>query len=142
MFVGEYEYKVDNKGRLPLPPKFRKEIDDGLMLTMGADSCITAYTKNDWATLTQGQTQTTFLASEDQRKLNRFIFANANEASIDNQGRIALPPTLRERCGISNEVVIAGTNNSFEIWSPASWQSQKISADSARELMDKMGGGQ
>lgn len=139
MFVSEYEYKVDNKGRLPLPPKFRKEIDDGLMLTMGADSCITAYTKQDWAKLTQGQTQTTFLASEDQRRLNRFIFANANEVSIDNQGRIALPATLRERCGITGEAVIAGTNNSFEIWSPTGWQSQKISTDNARELMDRLG---
>jgi MraZ protein len=138
MFVGEYEYKVDNKGRMPLPPKFRKEMDDGLMLTMGADNCITAYTKADWAKLTQGQTQTTFLASEDQRKLDRFIFANANDIAIDNQGRIALPATLRERCGIFDVAVITGVNNRFEIWSPAGWQGQKITADNARELMDRL----
>jgi MraZ protein len=138
MFVGEYEYKVDNKGRMPLPPKFRKEVDDGLMLTMGADNCITAYTKADWAKLTQGQTQNTFLASEDQRKLDRFIFGNANDIVIDNQGRIALPAALRERCGISDVAVITGVNNRFEIWSPTSWQGQKITADNARELMDRL----
>jgi MraZ protein len=138
MFVGEYEYKVDNKGRLPLPPKFRKDIEDGLMLTMVADTCISAYTKVEWAKLTAGQTQTSFLASETQRKIERYIYSNANEVSIDNQGRIALPSSLRERCKISNGAVIAGVNNRFEIWNPVDWQSQRVSADGARELMDKL----
>ncbi|MGA2158340.1 MAG: division/cell wall cluster transcriptional repressor MraZ [Dehalococcoidia bacterium] len=136
MFVGEYEYKVDNKGRLPLPPKFRKDIDDGLMLTMVADNCITAYTKDDWAKMTANQAPTGFLMSDKERKVNRFIFSNANEVTIDNQGRIALPSALRERCGISGSATIAGVNNYFEIWNPAHLKKEKISSDDARQIMD------
>ena len=68
MFVGEYEYKVDNKGRLPLPPNFRKEIEDGLVLTMVADNCITAYTRADWSKMTANQAPTSFLVSDNERK--------------------------------------------------------------------------
>ena len=138
MFVGEYEYKVDNKGRLPLPPKFRKDMDDGLVLTMVADNCITAYTKADWAKMTSNAAPTGFLVSDNERKLNRFIYSNANDVSIDNQGRIALPSTLRERCGISDSAIIAGVNNYFEIWTPAGWKKEQLSADEARQLMDKL----
>ena len=136
MFVGEYEYKVDNKGRLPLPPKFRKDIVDGLVLTMVADNCITVYTKEDWDKMTASEAPTGFLMSDNQRRINRYIFSNANEVSIDNQGRIALPATLRERCGISAEAVIAGVNNYFEIWNSGSWQKERISAGEARQMMD------
>ncbi|MBN1374644.1 MAG: division/cell wall cluster transcriptional repressor MraZ [Dehalococcoidia bacterium] len=138
MFVGQYEYKVDNKGRLPLPPKFRKEMDDGLVLTMVADNCITAYTKADWAKMTANAAPTGFLVSDNTRKLNRFIYSNANEVSIDNQGRIALPSTLREKCGISDTAVIAGINNCFEIWTPSTWNKEQLSTDEARQLMDKL----
>ena len=138
MFVGEYEYKVDNKGRLPLPPKFRKEMEDGLVLTMGSDSCINAYTKADWAKITANAAPTGFLATESSRRLNRFIYGNANEVSIDNQGRIALPASLRERCGISDTAIIAGINNYFEIWSPAGWKNEMPSADEARQLMERL----
>ncbi len=138
MFVGEYEYKVDNKGRLPLPPKFRKDMDEGLVLTMVADNCITAYTKADWAKMTMNAAPTGFFVSEDERKLNRFIYSNANEVSIDNQGRIALPSALRERCGISDTAIITGVNNYFEIWTPDGLKKEQLSSDEARQLVDKM----
>jgi MraZ protein len=136
MFVGEYEYRVDNKGRLPLPPKFRKDIDDGLVLTMVADNCITAYTRDDWSKMTANQAPTGFLMSDKERKVNRFIFSNANEVTIDNQGRISLPSALRERCGISDSAAIAGVNNYFEIWNPAHLKKERISSDDARQIMD------
>jgi len=136
MFVGEYEYKVDNKGRLPLPPRFRREIEDGLVLTMVADNCITAYTRADWNKMTANQAPASFLVSDKERKINRFIFSNANEVNIDNQGRIALPSTLRERCSISDTAVVLGTNNCFEIWNTAQWQKERPSADDARQLME------
>jgi len=136
MFVGEYEYKVDNKGRLPLPPRFRKELGDGLVLTMVADNCITAYTKADWAKMTASQAPTSFLVSDKERKINRFIFSNANEVNIDHQGRIALPSGLRERCSISDSAIVLGINNCFEIWNPGQWHTERPSADDARQLMD------
>jgi len=120
MFLGKHEYKVDNKGRLPLPPKFRKDIADGLILTMIADDCITAYTKEDFEKMTANQVPGSFSMSDDQRRVNRHIFSNAEEVSIDNQGRIALPANLRERCGITSNAVILGISNCFEIWNAES----------------------
>jgi len=138
MFVGEYEYKIDNKGRLPLPPKFRKEIEDGLVLTRTADNCITAYTKVDWAKLATNQAPTGFLMTDKERALNRFIFSNANDISIDNQGRIALPVALREKCNITDSAIVAGINNYFEIWQPEAFKKFMPSSEEAWQLMNNM----
>lgn len=138
MFLGEYEYKVDNKGRLPLPPKFRKDLADGLVLTMIADDCITVFTREDFDKMTANQSSTSFSMSDDQRRVNRFIFSNANEVSIDNQGRIALPNKLRERCGIASDAVILGNNNYFEIWNTDTWKKEQISAIESRQKMNAM----
>lgn len=138
MFLGEHEYKVDNKGRLPLPPKFRKDIADGLVLTMVADDCITVFTKEDFDKMTANQLPSSFSMSDDQRRINRHIFSNANEVSIDNQGRIALPANLRERCGITSDAVILGISNCFEIWNAASWKKEQISAGEARQRMNTL----
>jgi len=140
MFVGEYEYKIDNKGRLPLPPKFRKEIEDGLFLTMIADNCITAFTKTDWSKLTANQAPTSLFMTDKERQLNRFIFGNAHEVVIDNQGRIALPAILREKCGLTDTVIVAGINNSFEIWNPVHRGKIMLSPDEARQLMNTLEG--
>lgn len=121
-----------------MPPKYRKELEDGLMLTMGPDNCIRAYTKNDWLKMAANQAPSNLLSSDAQRKLNRFFFSNANELSLDNQGRIAIPAILREKCGMSDSAVIAGINTYFEIWSPAGFDKERPTADEARELMDKL----
>jgi MraZ protein len=136
MIVGEYEYRVDNKGRLPLPPRFRKELEDGLVLTLGPDNCIMAYPKADWIKMTANQAPTNFLSSDKERKINRFLFSNANEVSVDNQGRIALPSSLREKCGIGDNALINGLNSSFEIWNPAQFKKESLTANEARQLME------
>lgn len=136
MFLGTHQYKVDNKGRLPLPPKFRKDIVDGLVLTMIADDCITVYTKEDFAKMTANQLPSSFSMSDDQRRINRHIFSNAEEVNIDNQGRIALPAHLRERCGITSEAVILGISNGFEIWNIERYKQEQISASEARQRME------
>jgi MraZ protein len=136
MFIGEYEYKVDNKGRLPLPPRFRKELEDGLVLTLGPDNCIIAYPKADWVKMMANQAPTTFLSSDNERKINRFLFRHANEVSLDNQGRIALPNSLREKCGIGDSAIVNGFNTSFEIWNPAHLEKESLTANDARQLME------
>ena len=110
MFFGEFEYKIDEKGRVPIPPRFRRELKEGVVLTPGIEKCITAYPLSEWkklaATLTTGSVTRSKL-----RRLNRAIFATAFSLNIDGQGRIALPIPLRQYAGIEDEVVIAGANN-------------------------------
>ncbi len=129
MFFGEFEYKIDEKGRVPIPPKFKRLLEAGVVLTpgVGEEKCITAYPLSEWkkvaATLTTGS-----VAPSKLRRLNRAIFATAFIVNFDGQGRIALPVPLRNHAGIEDEVVIAGANTYIELWNRAQWESEKASS--------------
>ena len=125
MFLGEFEYKIDEKGRILIPPKFRRELKDGVVLTPGVEKCINIYSVSEWrkvaATLTTGSVTPSKL-----RKLNRAIFATAFTLNIDGQGRIPLPVPLREYASIEDDAVIAGANNYLELWNREYWEAEKV----------------
>ena len=127
MFFGEFEYKVDEKGRVPVPPRFKKELSAGVVLTPGIEECITAYPRAEWRKLADTLNNVSMSPSK-QRRLKRAIFAGAYEIAIDGQGRIALPIPLREHAGIEDEVVVAGANNYLELWNKDKWQAEKASS--------------
>ncbi|MFC1942066.1 division/cell wall cluster transcriptional repressor MraZ [Chloroflexota bacterium] len=127
MFYGEFDYKIDEKGRVPIPPRFRSFIKDGVVLAPGAEKCITAYTLPEWKKLAASLTDSSLTRSKI-RKLNRAIFSTAFSTKVDNQGRIAIPAPLREHAEIVDEVVIAGVNNSLEIWNKIHWEEEKVSS--------------
>ena len=129
MLLGEYEYKVDNKGRLPLPPKFRPEFVDGLVLTRGPEKCIVAYQKSEFEKISGTLAPETIIENEQRRKLKRAIFANAEEVSLDGQARIALPSRLREYAQIKDIAIIAGVRNYIELWNPDLWHPEKLNDD-------------
>ena len=110
MFFGEFEYKIDEKGRMPVPPRFRKELKDGVVLTPGAEKCINAYTLSEWKKLATTLTGSSLAPNNKMRRLNRAFFATAFNVNIDGQGRVALPIPLREHAEIMDEVVIVGAN--------------------------------
>lgn len=124
MFYGEFDYKVDEKGRIPIPPRFRNFLKDGVVLTPGADKCITAYTLPEWKKLAATLTSSSLTRSK-MRRLNRVFFATAFNTKVDGQGRIAIPAPLREHAEIVDEVVVAGVNTSFEIWNKVLWEEEK-----------------
>src|SRR4030042_265727 len=109
MFYGEFDYKIDEKGRVPIPPRFRNYLKDGVVLTPGADKCITAYTLSDWRKLATTLTSSSLTRSKT-RRLNRVFFSTAFTTKVDGQGRIAIPAPLREHAEITDEAVIAGAN--------------------------------
>ena len=138
MFLGEFEYKIDEKGRVPLPPKFRRELKEGVVLAAGPEKCIAAYSQAEWnklaATLTSGT-----VAPSKMRKLNRAFFATAFSLNIDKQGRIALPVPLREYAGIEDEVVIVGVNTNLELWNKEQWEAEKtISQEQAWQVIESL----
>ncbi len=140
MFYGEFEYKIDQKGRVPLPPRFRRELKDGVVLTEGVENCITAYPLSAWkkiaATLTSGS-----VTRNKLRKLNRAIFATAFSANIDGQGRVALPIPLRQYAGIEDEVVIIGANDCLELWNREQWEAEKAeSREQAWQIIESLEG--
>ena len=138
MFFGEFEYKIDEKGRVPVPPKFRQELKYGVVLTPGIEKCITAYPLPEWnklaATLTTGSVTPSKL-----RRLNRAVFATAFSLNIDGQGRIALPVPLRDYAKIEDEIVIAGANNYLELWNKKQWESEKAaSQEQAWQIIESL----
>ena len=138
MFFGEFEYKVDEKGRVPIPPKFKRELRENVVLTPGVERCITCYPLPEWqklaATLTAGSVTRSKL-----RKLNRAIFATAFHLNIDGQGRIALPLQLREYAEISDEAIIAGANTCFELWNKTQWEEEKAaSQEQAWQIIESL----
>ncbi len=138
MFLGEYEYKVDEKGRAPIPPRFKDELKDGVVLTRGPEPCIVAYSVPAWTKLAAGLTGGTMPASKS-RRLNRALFAGAFKIQIDGQGRIALPTQLREYAGIGDDLVIAGANNYLELWDKQAWEAEKtISQEQSWQIIESL----
>jgi MraZ protein len=138
MFYGEFDYKIDEKGRIPIPPKFRNALKDGLVLTPGAEKCITVYTVMEWRKLSSTLTNSP-LSRSKMRKLSRALFATAFSTRIDGQGRIAIPAPLREHAEIIDEVVIAGSNTYLEIWNKVLWEEEKeISQEQAWQIIESL----
>ena len=117
MFTGEFEYRVDEKGRVPIPPKFRTEElkKDGVVLCPGMEKCITIYPISEWKKLADSLTSGPIIPCK-LRKLNRAIFATAfNSKSTDREELLFLPSSDNSPES-QDEVVVAGANTYFELW--------------------------
>ncbi|MBL7125079.1 MAG: division/cell wall cluster transcriptional repressor MraZ [Dehalococcoidales bacterium] len=138
MFFGEFEYKIDEKGRVPIPPRFRKALREGLVLAPGIEKCIIAYPLDEWKKLADTLTTGPVTPSK-LRRLNRATFAAAFSISLDGQGRIALPISLKQHAEIVDEVIIAGANNYLELWNKVHWESEKaISQEQAWQIIESL----
>ncbi len=138
MFFGEFEYKIDSKGRVPIPPKFRDELQGGIVLTPGLEKCVNAYPLSEWEKMAATLTSNSVTRSK-MRKLNRAIFATAFRLKVDTQGRVALPIPLRQYAGIEDEVVVAGVNTYLELWNKSQWESEKvISQEQAWQIIESL----
>jgi MraZ protein len=127
MFLGEHEYRVDVKGRVPLPPRFREKLGGTVVLTASPEKCIAAYPLPEWEKVASSLGGGPLVPSK-LRRLNRAMFPSAYDLPIDGQGRVALPQALRGHAGIAEEVVVIGANTYFEIWNRELWQAEKTAS--------------
>jgi MraZ protein len=138
MFFGEFEYKIDEKGRVPIPPRFRRLLKDGVVLAPGAERCITVYPMAEWKKL-EGKLTSSAVTRSKLRRLKRALFATAFNLHMDPQGRIALPTAVRDYAEIVDEVVVAGANNYLEIWNKVLWEDEKaISQEQAWQIIESL----
>lgn len=133
MFWGEYLHHLDKKGRLIIPARYRKELADGAILTRGLDQNLIIYPQATWQAVTQ-QINDMPITQPGARALRRLLFSGAVEMSFDKQGRVLVPPYLREYASIENEVLVVGMENFIELWEPECWQ--KALAGVSRVLAD------
>jgi MraZ protein len=124
VFFGEYEYTIDQKGRMTIPPKFREAFKGGIVLSRAYDKCITACTVAEWDKRAEQMSRLPMTQSK-ARRLNRATFSSAFSIDLDGQGRIILPASLRDYAGIATEVVVAGVSDSLEIWSKQEWATEQ-----------------
>ena len=137
MFVGEFDYRVDEKGRVPIPPPFRHDMADGIYLTDGADGCIAIYTQSRFQEIAESLT-TRGLPKKDIRNVSRTVFSNASHLKPDSQGRVMLPHSLRQRAGIQETAVIVGVNEYAEIWNPNKWQTTEAQQDQVWQIIETL----
>ncbi len=136
MFSGEYDYKVDDKGRVPLPPKFRQELKGEVVLQRGVEKCIAAYSVTEFRKLADKLGEQSIPGAK-LRKLKRALLGSAFPVEIDGQGRVSLPYPLRSHAGINDAAVVIGVGNSFEFWNPDLWGSEKTTdAEEAWQIIE------
>jgi MraZ protein len=122
VFLGTHMPRLDDKGRLFLPAKYRDELAGGLVITKGQDRCLYVFPPEEFTRITEslGNAPVTAQAVRDY---TRVLFASASDETPDKQGRITIPPTLRAYAGLERDCAVVGMNTRLEIWDAASWQS-------------------
>jgi len=124
MFIGEYNYNLDDKGRLAVPVKFREKIKKGAIVTRGLDNCLFLYAKEEWEKIVEKLSNLPVSQSK-ARAFSRLMLAGAMEVDCDSQGRINLPDYLRKFAKLDKKTVIAGLFNRLEIWDEKFWEDYK-----------------
>lgn len=118
-FLGEYECKVDAKGRMRLPSQLMRQLDglaqDGFVMNRGFEKCLTLYPKAEWDRITKELSQLNQYVKKN-RAFVRYFLRGATELTIDSSDRILLKKALKEYAGVNKDVVIAGYFNKIEIW--------------------------
>lgn len=117
--MGTYDHSIDAKGRVIVPAKFREELGDSFVVTLGLDGCLFVYPQEDWEDFVKQLRE--LPGSKEARKLQRYFMAGAASCELDKQGRTLIPATLREFAQMKKEVVLTGMADRIEIWSKEKW---------------------
>lgn len=128
MFIGEYQHSLDEKGRLAVPVKFRKDLAKGAVVTKGLDNCLYVYTNKEWEQLAK-KLAALPISKANTRAFSRLMLAGAMDVSLDKQGRVILPEYLREYAQLSKRVIVTGLYNHLEIWDEEQWKKYKLSTE-------------
>ena len=142
MFIGEYHYSLDKKGRLNIPAKLRgilsEKYEEELIISRGLDNCLFLYPLEEWRSFSQ-KVKSLPVSKGEARSFSRFLFSGATECSLDKQGRISISLSLRNYANLNTKVVIIGVLNRIEIWSEERWEKYtKESGKSFEETAEKL----
>jgi MraZ protein len=143
MFRGRYEHAIDEKGRISIPAKFReilnKKYDDRLVIT-NYDKCLVAFPYNEWAILEE-KTKALPLLKKEAKTFLRFFYSSGTDCSIDKQGRLLIPQTLRDYASLQKDVVLVGEGTKIEIWDKGQWEEEfRKSQESFDQISDTLTG--
>ncbi|MBU4284903.1 division/cell wall cluster transcriptional repressor MraZ [Patescibacteria group bacterium] len=142
MLIGEYVHTIDDKKRLAIPSKLRKELGTKAVITRGLDNCLFVFPSKEWQKLADKLSNLP-ISQKDPRGFSRLMLAGASEVDLDTLGRVLVPDYLKKYAQLKKNVVIAGIYNRLEIWDQARWnlfksQSEK-EVDNIAERLGELG---
>lgn len=136
MLIGEFELRVDHKGRVAVPAKFREAFQNGVVLSRGFDKCLTVYAVTEWEKVAE-RLASMPLTQINSRRITRFTFSGAFALDLDRQGRIIVPLGLRQYAAIDDEAVVIGAYSHLQIWAKDLWNAEKqFMAEHAAEVSE------
>lgn len=138
-FRGNFEYQLDDRNRVAIPPRYREDFNAGSVMTPGVERCIQVWTLEGYehqeAVLDEVPVEST-----DGRMFRRALSGYTFDVPKDAQGRLLIPPRLMEYAGLVKDVVVVGARECLEIWDKAAWESQFDELAATRSsVMDEIG---
>ncbi|MBT8159353.1 MULTISPECIES: division/cell wall cluster transcriptional repressor MraZ [Arthrobacter] len=121
MFLGTHSPRLDEKGRIILPAKFREELADGLVLTRGQERCIYVFSQREFERIHESMREAP-ISSKQSRDYIRVFLSGASDEVPDKQGRVTIPPALRTYAGLDRELAVIGAGTRAEIWDAHAWE--------------------
>ncbi|MCX2747983.1 division/cell wall cluster transcriptional repressor MraZ [Arthrobacter sp. MI7-26] len=120
MFLGTHSPRLDEKGRIFLPAKFREELADGLVLTRGQERCIYVFSQREFERIHESMREAP-ISSKQSRDYIRVFLSGASDEVPDKQGRVTIPQALRTYAGLDRELAVIGAGTRAEIWDAQAW---------------------
>ncbi|MEK7502970.1 MAG: division/cell wall cluster transcriptional repressor MraZ [Patescibacteria group bacterium] len=140
MLIGEYLHTIDQKNRLSVPSKFRKELGKIVVVSRGLDKCLFLYTIEAWKKLAEKLATELPWGKAENRSFMRTMIAGAADIQIDALGRVLLPENLKKFASLEKDAMVVGLYNRVEIWNPEIWKAYSDSANQNTELIaEKLG---
>lgn len=138
MFLGEYRHTIDDKGRLTIPAKYRAFLAAGMVITRGLDRNLMAFSLEGFEELA-ARVKNLPWGDPSAREFRRRVFSGAVDLVPDRQGRVLLPPYLREFADIEADVVITGMMDHMEIWNSEAWTPVREAAEDDEQHWENLG---
>ena len=130
MFLGTHTPRLDDKGRLFLPAKFRDKLAGGLVMTRGQERCLYVFPMDEFEKITR-KFQEAPTSSKAARDYMRVFLSGASDEIPDKQGRVTVPPALRQYAGLDRECTVIGTGSRVEVWDTTAWNDYLASTEQA-----------
>jgi MraZ protein len=130
MFLGTHSPRLDEKGRLFLPAKFRDGLAEGVVITKGQERCLFVFPLEEFRRVTEALSQAP-VTQKTVRDYSRVFFASAWQEVPDKQGRVTIPPALRQYAGLTKDCVVIGANTRVEIWDTSAWETYLVDREQA-----------
>lgn len=121
-FTGTFRLRLDEKGRLTLPAKYRERFDQGVMVARVQEGCLAVYTAEEFQALV-ARWSARCTTEKELRALQRWLGAGTSDNPMDRAGRVLVPEDLRAYAAVDREVVMVGSTDRLEVWNPERWAS-------------------